>query len=175
MRVAPTIVLSDEERAKPTRLGKSKTASVRVARRAQMMLLAAAGKDNEAIAAELGIGRVQVGRWRTRYTKGGLAAIERDLPRGGRPPKVDAAEIVWLTTQTLPEAATHWSTRTMAAKASVSDTTVLRVELTRFRGRFAAWVTSGYPQARARAPGNTPFRAFWRIIVHPEFTQSMLH
>jgi len=127
MRVAPAIVLSDEERAKLTQLAKSRTASVRLARRAQMMVLAAAGKDNEAIAEALGIGRVQVGRWRTRYAKGGLAAIERDLPRGGRPPKVNAAEIVRLTTQTLPKAATHWSTRTMAAKAGVSDTTVLRV------------------------------------------------
>jgi hypothetical protein len=35
--------------------------------------------------------------------KAPLAAIERDLPRGGRPPKADAAEIVWLATQTLPE------------------------------------------------------------------------
>ena len=121
MRVAPAIVLSDQERAKLTRLAKSKTASVRLARRAQMMVLAAAGKDNEAIAEALGIGRVQVGRWRARYAKGGLAAIERDLPRGGRPPKVDAAQIVRLTTQTLPEAATHWSTRTMAAKSGVSD------------------------------------------------------
>jgi hypothetical protein len=30
------------------------------------------------------------------------------------------------------------------------------LELTRFRGRFAAWVTSGYPQARARAPDTPP-------------------
>ncbi len=127
MRVAPKIVLNDEERAKLRRLANSKTASVRLARRAQMVLLAAAGKDNAAIGEELGIGRVQVGRWRARYVKGGLAAIERDLPRGGRPPKIDPAEIVRLTTQTLPEAATHWSTRTLAAKAGVSDTTVLRV------------------------------------------------
>jgi hypothetical protein len=33
-------------------------------------------------------------------------AIEQDLPRGGRPVKVDAARIVRLTTQTLPAAAT---------------------------------------------------------------------
>ncbi len=127
MRVAATIVLSDEERAKLTRLAKSNTASVRLARRAQMILLAATGMDNEAIGKELKVGRVQVGRWRARYAKGGLTAIEHDLPRGGRPPKVDAAELVRLTTQTLPEAATHWSTRTLAAKVGVSDTTVLRV------------------------------------------------
>ena len=127
MRVATTIVLNEKERTKLTRLAKSKTVSVRLARRAQLVLLAADGKDNEMIAEELKIGRVQVGRWRARYAMGGLAAIERDLPRGGRPPKVNAAEIVRRTTQTLPEAATHWSTRTLAAQMGVSDTTVLRV------------------------------------------------
>ena len=30
------------------------------------------------------------------------------------------------------------------------------LEVTRLRGRFAAWVTSGYPQARARAPDSPP-------------------
>jgi transposase len=99
---------------------------VRLSRRARIVLLAAAGKSNREIAAELEIGRVQVGRWRERYVEGGLAAIERDLPRGGRKPRVDAAEIVRRTTQTLPVAATHWSTRTLAKEMGVSDTTVLR-------------------------------------------------
>ncbi len=127
MRVAPTIVLNEEDRKKLIQLAKSRTASVRVARRAQIVLLAAAGKQNDAIAQELGVGRVQVGRWRERYANDGLAGIERDLPRGGRPSEADAAEIVRLTTHTNPEAVTHWSTRTMAAKVGVSDTTVLRV------------------------------------------------
>ena len=127
MRVAARIMLNEAERRKLTQLAKSRTVSVRLARRAQIVLRAAAGKRNEAIAEALDIGRVQVGRWRERYAEGGLAAIERDLPRGGRPPKVDAAEVVRLTTQTLPKAATHWSTRSLAAKVGVSDTTVLRV------------------------------------------------
>jgi hypothetical protein len=75
----------------------------------------------------IGAGRVQAGKWRKRYVAGGLAALERDLPRGGRKPTVDAAEIVRLTTQTKPEAATHWSTRTLGAVAGVSDTSVQRV------------------------------------------------
>jgi len=127
MRLAPAIVLSDEQRKTLKKLANSRTTSVRLARRTQVVLLAASGMDNESIAEELGIGRVQVGRWRTRYAQGGLAAIERDRHRPGRPVKADAAEIVRLTTQTLPEAATHWSTRTLAAKIGVSDTTVLRV------------------------------------------------
>ncbi len=127
MRVAQTITLSAEEKQKLTRLARLNTTSVRLARRARVVLLAADGLDNQTIAAQLNIGRVQVGRWRERYAQGGLAAIEHDLPRGGRPPVVDAAEIVRRTTQTLPVAAMQWSTRTMARELGVSDTTVLRV------------------------------------------------
>jgi len=32
-----------------------------------------------------------------------------------------------VTTQTTPEGATHWSTRKLAAKLGISDTTVLKV------------------------------------------------
>ena len=127
MRAAPTITLSTEEERRLARLARSNTTSVRLARRARIVLLAAAGMANQEIAAELKIGRVQVGRWRERYAEGGLAAIERDLPRGGRQPQVDAAEIVRRTTQTLPAAATQWSTRTLAREMGVSDTTVLRI------------------------------------------------
>jgi len=127
MRVAPKIMLTTEEEKTLTRLSRSNTTSVRLARRAQIVLLAAAGLDNKAIAAKLGIGRVQVGRWRERYAESGLASIERDLPRSGRKPVVDAAEIVRLTTQTTPKAATHWSTRTLAKEVGVSDTSVLQV------------------------------------------------
>ena len=127
MRKAPIIELRADEEKKLKRLARSGTSSVRLARRAQIVLLAAAGLENQAIAAELGIGRVQVGRWRDRYAQGGLAAIEKDLPRGGRLAKVDAAQIVQRTTQTLPAAATQWSTRSLAKEMGVSDTTGLRV------------------------------------------------
>ncbi len=127
MRKAPEIVLSAEQERTLKRLSQSNTVSVRLARRAQIVLLAATGMDNHAIAAKLSIGRVQVGRWRNRYAQGGLAAIERDLPRAGRKRTVDSARIVELTTQTKPPNATHWSTRKMAEVAGVSDTSVLRV------------------------------------------------
>jgi len=127
MRVAPNIVLNTAEKTVLEKLARSNTASVRLARRAKMILLAAQGLNNHDIAAQLGVGRVQVGRWRTRYAEGGLQAIEKDLPRGGRAPQVDHQKIVELTTQTTPKSATHWSTRTMAAAAGVSATTVARV------------------------------------------------
>ena len=127
MRVAPDIVLNATEKERLEKLARSNTSSVRLARRARMILLAAQGMDNHAIAAQLGVGRVQVGRWRSRYVEGGLQAIEKDLPRGGRKRRIDQQKIVELTTQTKPRKATHWSTRTMARAAGVSATTVARV------------------------------------------------
>ena len=126
MRVAPEIVLTSEEPIELTKLVRSKLSSVWLAQRARIVLLAAEGMQNKAIAQQLGVGRVQVARWRERYAESRLAGIERDLPRGAPPAKVDVARLVELTTQTKPEAATHWSTRTMAAKLGVSAASVSR-------------------------------------------------
>ena len=80
--------------------------------RAHIVLLAAQGLQNKDIAQALGVGRVQVARWRERYLQVGLEGIERDLPRGAPPVKVDVQKRVELTTQSTPEAATHCSTAT---------------------------------------------------------------
>jgi transposase len=90
------------------------------------VLLASQGLQNLEIAAQLGVGRVQVGRWRERYAEARLKGIERDLPRGAPPVKVDVTRLVELTTQSTPKAATHWSTRTMAAELGVSAASVSR-------------------------------------------------
>lgn len=126
MRVAPEIVLTSAERADLMRLVRSKRTSVRLEQRAGMILLAADGLQNKDIAEVLGVGRIQVARWRERYAQGRLAGIERDLPRGAPPVKVDVARLVELTTQSKPEAATHWSTRSMAAELGVSAASVSR-------------------------------------------------
>lgn len=127
MRTASVIELTDEQRQQLQRWARSNTVSVRLARRARMVLLAAQGMDNRQIARELDVGRIQVGRWRERFARDGLAGIEADLPRSGRKRRIDVAEIVRLTTQSRPQAATHWSTRTLAATAGISDTSVLRI------------------------------------------------
>jgi transposase len=99
---------------------------VRLAQRVRIVLLAAEGLQNKSIAEQLGIGRIQVARWRERYAEAGLTGIERDLPRGAPPRTVDAALLVELTTQTSPANATHWSTRSMAAQLGVSPASVSR-------------------------------------------------
>jgi len=126
MRVAPEIVLTSEEQAELSSLVRSKLTSVRLSQRARIVLLAAEGMQNKDIAMKLGVGRVQAARWRERYAQSRLVGIERDLPRGAPPVKVDVARLVELTTQSKPKAATHWSTRTMAAELGVSAASVSR-------------------------------------------------
>ena len=127
MKTAVTIMVSEEQRAEMEGMVRSQTIDVRAARRARIILLAGEGKGDREIARELGIGRIQVSRWRNRFAAGGMEAIQADLPRSGRKSHIDSAEIVRMTTQTKPEGATHWSTRKLAAKLGISDTTVLKV------------------------------------------------
>ena len=127
MNQGTPINLTDEQRNKLEHRVRLQTMDARSVRRARIVLLAADGVGNHEIARRLEISRGQVIAWRDRFAKGGVAAIESDLPRSGRKPTIDAAEIVRVTTQTTPEGATHWSTRKLAAKLGISDTTVLKV------------------------------------------------
>ena len=127
MRTAGVIELTDEQRQQLQRWIRSSTVSVRLARRARIILLAAEGMDNHQIAGEVSVGRIQVGRWRKRFAQSGLAGIEADLPRSGRKRRINAAKVVRLTTQSTPQGATHWSTRTLAARVGISDSSVLRI------------------------------------------------
>ena len=98
MRVAPVVLLSEEQEAELTKLVRSQLTSVRLSQRALIVLLAAQGLQNKDIAEQLAVSRVQVARWRERYVESGLEGIERDLPRGAPPMKVDVQKLVELTT-----------------------------------------------------------------------------
>jgi len=126
MRVAPEVVLTEAQAAELKKLSCSRRTSVRLAQRARIVLLASQGLDNTQIAQKVGVGRVSVARWRQRYLQSGIEGISRDLPRGAPPTKIDAAKLVTLTTQSKPQASTHWSTRKMAVELGVSASTVMR-------------------------------------------------
>jgi transposase len=92
--------------------------------------LAADGKQDLEIAAEIGISNQKAARWRKRFLKLGLAGLEKDAPRPGRTPTITAAkvqEVVRKTTQEKPGNATQWSTRTMAEAAGLSEKSVRRI------------------------------------------------
>ena len=130
MRIARSIVVSDSDRQTLGRWARGRSTPARVVLRARIVLLAAEGKQNKQIAAELNTNRLLVGQWRNRYAEKGLAGIEKDLPRGGRQPaarEAIAGKIIEYTTQRKPANATHWSTRTLAKELRTSRAMVNRV------------------------------------------------
>ena len=130
MRTAPKITLSESDVKTLKKWARGRSTPVRLMQRAQIVLAASEGLTNKEIAARLGLERRMVGRWRGRFAEHGLAGIEKDAPRGGRPPTRRngvAAEIVRRTVETKPDNATHWSTRTLARELGVSQSMVSRV------------------------------------------------
>jgi transposase len=129
MRRAPTITLTDDELRTLEAWSRGRRTQARLVLRAKIVLLAAAGKQNQQIAAELATAKTSVIRWRKRFAARRLAGIEKDAPRGGqrRLPAATVEAILRKTTQETPENATQWSTRTMAKAAGVSRSSVSRL------------------------------------------------
>src|SRR3954471_2669891 len=130
MRVAPPVVLTEDQRRTLHQWARGRSLPARQVERARVVLLAAAGKQDLEIAAEVGISNQKAARWRKRFLKLGLAGLEKDASRPGRKPTITAAqvqEVVRKTTQEKPANATHWSTRTMAVVAGLSEKSVRRI------------------------------------------------
>jgi transposase len=103
---------------------------IRQVQRAQIILLAADGKQDLEIAVALNISNQKAARWRKRFLQRGLAGLEKDATRPGRTPTITPAKIqdvVRKTTQEKPDNATHWSTRTMAEACGISEKSVRRI------------------------------------------------
>lgn len=99
--------MTDRQEVELTKLARPRRRSVWLARRAQILLLAAHRLQYQDIGQRLGVGHVQVARWRQRYLQSELQGIERDWPHGAPPVKMDVACLIELTTQSTPEAAMH--------------------------------------------------------------------
>src|SRR4249919_3185333 len=126
---AVAIVLSDGERGELERRVRRRKIVHADAMRAEIVLLAADGLNNCAIADEIGISRMTVLTWRKRFAARRLDGLD-DEPRCGAPRKIGdekIAEVVTKTLETLPVDATHWSTRSMAKASGLSITTVHRI------------------------------------------------
>ncbi|MGI8569911.1 MAG: IS630 family transposase, partial [Methylocella sp.] len=112
--------------ARLVRAGKTEQ---RIALRARIVLGAAEGKSNNALAKELKTSRPTVLDWRRRFTEGGVKALYEDRPRGRSfKPLVRAkqAEVI-ARTQTAPPQATQRSCRRMAKICGISKASVQRI------------------------------------------------
>jgi len=128
-RVAATIDLSAEERNELEGLSRRRRTAQGLAQRAEIVLLAAEGLENKAIAQRVGAVENTVGKWRRRFAQDRLDGLY-DEPRPGRPREIgdDAiAETIRLTLEATPREATHWSLRSMARAVDHAPSTIHRI------------------------------------------------
>ncbi len=126
---AVEIALSEAEREQLESWARRRKSAQALAQRSRIVLAAATGKPNTEIAAELGVGRPMVTKWRSRFAEGRLDALV-DEPRPGRPRTISDAqveEVIVKTLEATPKDATHWSTRSMAAEVGLSQSAVSRI------------------------------------------------
>src|SRR5258707_3023483 len=125
----PPLVLTDAERRTLQGWASRRKTAQGLAQRARIVLMCADGKSNVAVAAELGITRVTVGKWRNRFVTARFAGLS-DEPRPGVPRTITDAqieEVVVRTLEEVPEGATHWSKRELARQVGLSPTTIHRI------------------------------------------------
>jgi transposase len=128
-RPRDVVKLSDDEREALARYQRRATVSQRLASRARIVLLCAEGHTDTEVAKLVGVGAATVAKWRTRFTERRLQGLADD-ERAGAPRKItdDMVEaLVVATLESTPKGATHWSTRSMAEKLGISNSSVGRI------------------------------------------------
>jgi transposase len=99
------------------------------ARRARIVLMCASGASNTDVSEMVGTTKQVVGKWRRRFLEKRLDGVF-DEPRPGTPRKIldkDVERAVRMTLEEKPRDATHWSTRSMAKAAGLSQSAVVRI------------------------------------------------
>lgn len=127
-QLAP-LILSDGERAELTSLVMRRKTAQTLALRARIVLACAEGGQNKEVAAKLDLDRSTVGKWRRRFVERRVDGLH-DEPRSGAPRTIDDVRVeavIVKTLESLPEDATHWSSRGVAKTSGLSVSTVQRV------------------------------------------------
>ena len=128
-RAAVGIELSAAERRELQSLARAQKTGQAMARRARVVLAAAAGLENKAICAEVGADANTVSKWRRRFAAHRLDGL-LDEPRPGTPRKIGDGEIadtIRLTLEATPPGTTHWSLRSMAKAVGYAPSTIHRI------------------------------------------------
>jgi transposase len=123
------VALTAAERAELGDLANRRKTAQALAVRARIVLGCASGMPNKDVAAQLGVDPVTVSKWRRRFLAARLDGL-RDQTRSGAPRTVDDASVEAVITRTLeslPDDATHWSSRGMARASGLSISTVQRI------------------------------------------------
>ena len=126
---AVAVVLTPDEREVLERNVRRRKSSYALAMRSRMVLLAADGLTNEAIAERVGVWGITAGRWRSKFARLRLEGLLEE-PRVGRPREIGderVEAVIVATLESKPEGATHWSTRSMAKKMGLTQSAVSRI------------------------------------------------
>lgn len=126
-RPAPALVLRPGDREELERWTRASTVTAASAKRARIVLLAADGVANTRIAELTGSTVTTVLNWRGRYEARGVAGLAT-AQKSGRPRELDHRAIVAETLKPPPKklGVTHWSTRLLADRLKISNTSVAR-------------------------------------------------
>jgi transposase len=123
------LTLSDVEREMLRRWSRRPKSPHSIAQRARIVLLAADGLTNVAVADKVGVNQATVVKWRRRFLERRLDGLV-DEPRPGAPRTItddDVERVIVRTLEDKPTNATHWSTRDLAAKVGMSASSVGRI------------------------------------------------
>jgi len=124
---APALALRDGDEEVLRSWSRSTAGRAGLAQRARILLLGSDGLTNSEIARLVGVTRQTVITRRARYASNGLDGLD-DAERSGRPRRIDHAKIVAETLKPPPKklGVTHWSSRLLAARLGIDNTTVAR-------------------------------------------------
>jgi transposase len=123
------VTLTDDEHAQLVAWSRRSKSANALAMRSRIVLAAAEGLGNTAIADKLDIHVSSARKWRSRFVADRLEGLV-DEPRPGRPRTVSDEQVEAVITRTLettPTDATHWSTRSLADALGMSQSAVSRI------------------------------------------------
>lgn len=129
-RTSPFVELSEADQMQLQKWQSAHGTPQQVALRCGMILAAAAGQQDLAIASSFGVNRHTASLWRGRVREGGIETIWEIQEGRGRKPQYDLAKrdaMIAATLQTKPQGMTHWSCRELAKAQGVSKNTVNRL------------------------------------------------
>ena len=128
-RLRPPLVLSTGERDQLA-AWVAQAGRHRLTTRAAIVLAAAEGGPDTAVAVRVGVSRATAAKWRGRFAAGRLAGLT-DRPRPGAPRKITPEQVRQVLDRTLreppPAGRDRWTTRAMATATGLSQSAVSRI------------------------------------------------